>query len=126
MTLKLELALVPGFFIKALAVPFMLGAAKYAPGDWANYLKDPIKRKEFADARMHSACRHLADFLDGTMYDEDGQHNLAAAAWNCLVVLFYMHGGVADNLYNDTYIARLNEYKQRKEQQNDSNTQPAA
>jgi hypothetical protein len=113
--MKLKLGLVPGFFIKALAVPFMLGEAKYARGDWANQA-DPEK---FCLDRLDSAMRHATDYLDGVTYDEDGQNNAAAAAWNFLVVLYYRatrvktEGLIDEGRYFGRY-AELREIKRSK------------
>lgn len=107
--MKLKLGLVPGFFVKALAVPFMLGAVKYQEGDWATH------DEAFVKDRVHSAARHWAAFLDGVVYDEDGQHNLAAAAWNMLVILWYRNRLYEEPLYDKRYPARLDELDRRKQ-----------
>lgn len=108
--MKLKLGLIPGFFLKALALPLMLGEAKYARGDWANQ-DNP---QQFIYDRSDSLFRHIADFQDGIHYDEDGQHNLAAAAWNALVILYYLHKHAGVQLVNPNFAVKLDEYRAKK------------
>lgn len=86
--LRLDLSLVPGFFIRALAAPFMVGAAKYARGDWKTLVTTPEEADMTCRRRLTSLMNHLTLYLDGISYDSEGAHHLAAVAWNALYILF--------------------------------------
>jgi Domain of unknown function (DUF5664) len=111
--LKLNLRLVPGFFLEALAVPFMLGAAKYEEGNWRSH-----NCVDFPKARTDSMLRHTVQYLNGEDFDEDGQSNLAAIAWNALVVLWYRRHNFINPFYADVYEQRLKEYQDAKANRN--------
>lgn len=86
--LRLDLSHVPGFFIRAVAAPFMLGEAKYSRGDWKNAVKNAEEAKEAINRRTTSLLNHLTNYLDGNLYDVEGCHELACVAWNSLYILF--------------------------------------
>lgn len=87
-TFRLDLSLIPGFFIRALAPCFMLGESKYARGDWKNACKNKEQAEEAVNRRMTSLLNHLTSDLDGIEYDDEGPAHLAAVAWNALYILF--------------------------------------
>ncbi|HWT40363.1 MAG TPA: dATP/dGTP diphosphohydrolase domain-containing protein [Dongiaceae bacterium] len=86
--IRLDLSLIPGFFIRALAAPFMIGAAKYARGDWRSAIKNREEAQEAINRRTTSLLNHLAEHQDGTFYDDEGFAHLAAVAWNALYILW--------------------------------------
>lgn len=88
--MRLRTGLVPGFFIRALAGPFTLGAAKYGDYSWRELLQDEGKARQFVSDRVDSMMNHFGEFLDGQMYDPEGPHHLAALAWNALMVLLFL------------------------------------
>lgn len=97
--MKLNLALIPGLFITALAPPFMLGVAKYAKGDWQGHLLNG-KADEFIESRTSSMLSHMTKYQNGEIYDEEGPHHLAAVAWNALCVLWYLFHHLGHELFD--------------------------
>jgi hypothetical protein len=101
--------LVPSEFVKALALPFMLGEAKYGKDSWKT-----VDHDTFLSRRARSLKRHLKVFEDKLLslehdnllrpfnrqrymalelrnvLDDEGPHHLAAVAWNALAMLWHM------------------------------------
>ena len=78
---KLRYDLVPVYPLKELVLTYTIGARKYADDNW---------RKGIKFSRVIAALkRHLELWLEGEERDPDGQHHLAAVAWNAFSLLWY-------------------------------------
>lgn len=112
---RLDLSHVPGFFVRALAAPFMIGAVKYSRGDWAASVKTADQAKEACDRRLGSLLNHLTTYMDGENYDVDGFHHLAAVAWGALYILFLKCKFLGHKMYlEDVLVERLQFHKENK------------
>ncbi len=78
---KLRYDLIPAYSLKELALTYTIGARKYEDNNW---------RKGIKYSRVIAALkRHLELWLQGEDRDMDGQHHLAAVAWNAFSLLWY-------------------------------------
>ena len=78
---KLRYDLIPVYPLKELALTYTIGARKYADNNWRQGLKF---------SRVIAALkRHLELWLEGEDRDPEGQHHLAAVAWNAFSLLWY-------------------------------------
>ena len=78
---KLRYDLIPPQALQLLAEVYTHGAQKY--GDH-NYLEgDGLDRSRI----VGGIKRHIESYLMGMDMDEEGQHNLAAAAWGCFTLI---------------------------------------
>lgn len=78
---------------------FEFGKKKYPDKDWSD-IKDSDELWKFIEARLGSLSRHtVATLNDVSSKDQESNaHNLAAVAWNALVVLelLYMDEDIID------------------------------
>lgn len=86
---KLMYNLIPFEWEEVLARIFTFGAKKYAPNNWKNSL-NTSDHKQVIEDRLGSARRHIAAWQRGERNDpESGQHHLAQASWNLLLIFWY-------------------------------------
>lgn len=112
---KLDLSHIPGFFIRALASPFMLGAAKYGRGSWRSEITTGKQAEEACNRRLGSLLNHLTAYMDGEFYDGEGPAHLSAVAWNALYILWLKVTWLAEvPVDKDILATKLAEYEAKK------------
>ena len=112
---KLDLSHVPGFFIRALAAPFMLGAAKYGRGSWRSEITTREQAEEACNRRLGSLLNHLTAYMDGEFYDAEGPAHLSAVAWNALYILYLKVTFGGGSFVDEALLAaKLAEYEAKK------------
>lgn len=98
--MRFPLQCINPYFIKALAIPCLIGNIKYGRklGLPFNIQELPIDKEsleQFIDDRLGSLLRHCHKYMTGEFYDSEGAPHLSAIAWNALAILYvhsFAHG----------------------------------
>jgi hypothetical protein len=87
---KVELNLVENDFLRGIAKVRMLGNVKYEPNSWK---KVPDLKKKYINA----ARRHILEYLDGDIYDEESGEEVLLHAACCLMFVHWAENNLEDD-----------------------------